>query len=106
MSFAKKTQKLEQNNVISCLVRQINIQIFKKAATIYWSKSGATLELHFGSTGIGELVKTDSIMRKENITSGIGLNRCEFIFYHDSDPKYTKKLYTNYLQLKKDKGLP
>lgn len=68
----------------------------------------------FSYAGVGDLVKIEGIMRKENyhqilqrsaIPSGVGLIGYGFTFQHDNDPKHTSKLCTNYLRLKEDEGV-
>lgn len=67
----------------------------------------------FSYGGVGQLVKIDGIMKKEQyhsilqryaIPSGVKLIGRNFIFQQDNDPKHTSKLCMNYLKKKQDDG--
>lgn len=68
----------------------------------------------FGHSGVGQLVKIDGILRKEQyhnilqryaIPSGMQLIGHGFIFQQDNDPKHTSKLCTGYLERKEGDGV-
>lgn len=68
----------------------------------------------FSFDGVGQLVKIDGIMKKEQyhnilqrhaIPSGVQLIGRNFVFQQDNDPKHTSKLCTYYLKLKEDIGV-
>lgn len=69
---------------------------------------------YFSYEGVGELVKIDGIMKKEDyhrilqysaIPSGVGLIGYGFSYQHDNDPKHTSKLCSNYLDRKEEEGV-
>ena len=67
----------------------------------------------FSGSGIGDLVRIDGIMKKEEykeilethaIPSGLRLNGPGFIFMQDNDPKHTSKLCRSYIKDKENCG--
>lgn len=68
----------------------------------------------FSLAGMGDLIKIDGIMRKENyreilenhvLPSGLRLIGNNFEFMHDNDPKHTSLLCKNYLEAKKNENI-
>ena len=68
----------------------------------------------FTEGGVGELLKIDGILRKEQyhrilqnsaIPSGIGLAGYGFTFQQDNDPKPTSRLCKSYLESKEAEGV-
>lgn len=98
-------------------VRRMKGERFKKQCIVSTVKHGGGSVMVwgcFGYDGVGELVKIEGTMRKEQyhqilqrsaIPSGIGLIGYGFTYQHDNDPKHTAKLCKNYLQSKEDEGV-
>ena len=68
----------------------------------------------FSSAGVGDLVKIEGIMKKEQyktilennaIPSGLRTIRRGFVFMQDNHPKHTSKLCKNYIKEQEDNGV-
>lgn len=68
----------------------------------------------FSRIGVGDLVKIDGIMKKEQylqilkdhaVPSGLRLVGKKFIFQQDNDPKHTSKICKGYMQEQEDDGV-
>ena len=68
----------------------------------------------FSSAGVGDLVKIEGIMKKEQyktilennaIPSGLRTIGRSFVFMQDNDPKHTSKLCKNYIKEQEDNGV-
>ncbi|KAI5708859.1 hypothetical protein M8J76_004770 [Diaphorina citri] len=67
-----------------------------------------------GGSGVGDLVRIEGIMRKEEykkilednvVPSGTNLIGNGFIFQHDNDPKHTSKLCKGFLATQKQQSV-
>ena len=68
----------------------------------------------FSSNGVGDLIRIDGIMRKEDyrrilehnaIPSGLRLIGEGFVMQQDNDPKHSSKLCRGYLEMKQTSGI-
>jgi len=68
----------------------------------------------FGGTNVGDLVKIDGILKKEQykqilenhaIPSGLRILGPNFVFQQDNDPKHTSKICKEYLRQVEDEGI-